>query len=93
MSEREVRRSQISEREARRLLGRAPQARSFLRAKRAARDENVQAKRADFFTYIRRHFGRTEKNYCAALGAIKNYSATMQFSHQTLLYNRYVTIT
>ena len=35
--------------EARRPLGRAPQARSFLRAKRAARDENVRAKRADFF--------------------------------------------
>ena len=39
-----------TEREARRPSGRAPQARSFLRAKRAARDENVRAKRADFFT-------------------------------------------
>ena len=33
-----------TEREARRPLGRAPQARSFLRAKRAARDENMRAK-------------------------------------------------
>ena len=39
-----------TEREARRPLGRAPQARLLLRAKRAARDENVRAKRADFFT-------------------------------------------
>ena len=34
--------------------GRAPQARSFLRAKQAARearDENVRAKRADFFLF------------------------------------------
>ena len=38
---------------ARQTLGRAPQARSFLRAKRAARearDENVRAKQADFFS-------------------------------------------
>ena len=40
----------LSEREARRPLSRAPQARSFLRAKRAARDKNVRAKRADFFS-------------------------------------------
>ena len=49
-----MRRSHISEREARRTLGRAPQARSFLRAKQAARearDENVRAKRADFFGF------------------------------------------
>ena len=51
MSDREVRRSHISEREARRPLGRAPQARPFLRAKRAERDENVRAKRADFLKY------------------------------------------
>ena len=44
-----ARRSHILEREARRPLGRAPDARSFLRAKRAARDEIVRAKRADFF--------------------------------------------
>ena len=49
-TEREARRSHISEREARRPLGRAPQARWFLRAKRAARDENVRAKRADFLS-------------------------------------------
>ena len=48
-AEREARSSHMSEREARRPLGSAPQARSFLRAKRAARDENVRAKRADFF--------------------------------------------
>ena len=50
MSERETRRSHISEREARRPVGLAPQARPFLRAKRAARDKNVRAKRADFFS-------------------------------------------
>ena len=47
--EREARSSHTSEREARRLSNRAPQARSFLRAKRASRDENMRAKRADFF--------------------------------------------
>ena len=53
-TERVARSSYVSEREARRPLGRAPQARSFLRAKRAARearDENVRAKRADFFFF------------------------------------------
>ena len=50
-TEREARSSHISEREARRPLARAPQARSFQRAKRAARDENVRAKRADFFSH------------------------------------------
>ena len=50
-TEREARWSHISERKARRPLGRAPQARSFLRAKRAARDENVRAKQADFFFF------------------------------------------
>ena len=42
--------------EARRPLGRAPWARSFLQAKRSARearDENVWAKRADFYILIR----------------------------------------
>ena len=51
-TERVARSSYTSEREARRPLGRVPQARSFLRAKRAARearDDNVRAKRADFF--------------------------------------------
>ena len=38
-----------TELEARRPLGRAPQARSLLRATREAREENVRAKRADFF--------------------------------------------
>ena len=54
-TERVARSSYTSEREARRPLGRARQARSFLRAKRAereARDENVRAKRADFFVLI-----------------------------------------
>ena len=46
----------MSEREARRPLGRAPQARSFLRAARAARDEDVRAKRADFFFNIIPYF-------------------------------------
>ena len=41
-----------TEREARGPLGRAPQARSFLRATRAAREENVRAKRADFFIMV-----------------------------------------
>ena len=48
-------RPHISEREARRPLFPATQARSFLRAKRAARearDENVRAKREDFFLDI-----------------------------------------
>ena len=49
-TERVARSSYTSEREARRPLGRASQARPFLRAKRAARDENVRAKRADFFS-------------------------------------------
>ena len=40
-----------TEREVRR-LNRAPQARSNWRAKRAARNENVLAKRPDFFLYI-----------------------------------------
>ena len=42
--------TKIMEREARR-SNRAPQARSNLRSKRVARDENVPAKRADFFHY------------------------------------------
>ena len=41
---------QNAEREARRPLGRVPQARSFLRAAREAREENVRAKRADFLS-------------------------------------------
>ena len=59
--------------EARRPLGRAPQARSFLRAKRAARDENMRAKRADFFTFfyiplthfksVRRAFSELERDF------------------------------
>ena len=50
-----------TEREARRALLRAPQARSFLRAKRAVREQNVRAKRADFFFFNRfwqQHRGR-----------------------------------
>ena len=50
-TERVERNSYTSEREARRPIGRAPQARSFLRAARVARDENVRAKRADFLVY------------------------------------------
>ena len=50
--ERAARRSSIMEREAQR-SNRAHQARSNLRAAREARDENVPAKRADFFTYLR----------------------------------------
>ena len=41
-----------TEREAQRPSGRGTQARSFLRAKRAAVDENVRAKRADFLIYF-----------------------------------------
>ena len=48
-TEREARGPERMEREARR-SNRAPQARSNLRTKRAARDENVPAKRADFLT-------------------------------------------
>ena len=44
----ESRSSHISEREARRSVGRALEARSFLRAAREVRDGNVRAKRADF---------------------------------------------
>ena len=54
-NEREARGPERTEREARR-SNRAPQARSNLRAKgaaRKARDENVPAKRADFFHFIR----------------------------------------
>ena len=48
---REARGPERTEREARR-SNRAPQARSNLRAKRVARDENVPAKRADFLVYV-----------------------------------------
>ena len=63
----------MSEREARRSLGRAPQARSFLRAKRAARDENVQAKRADFLFISLHIFNSTQYIiFCGSWGSPKH---------------------